>query len=89
MKPGQGVLAVELGAGPPGPPETADVRLVINGVRLRRIGVKDGVWSFRLLPDQPPIRRIRILSTTFVPKEAGLNDDGRRLGVAVARVSVR
>ena len=89
VKPGQGVLAVELGAGPPGPPETADVRLVVNGVRLRRIGVKDGVWSFRLLPGQPPIRRIRILSTTFVPKEAGLNDDGRRLGVAVARVSVR
>ena len=81
-------LAVELGAGPPGPPEAADVRVLVNGIQLPRIGVRDGTWSFLLPADARPIRRIRILSTTFVPKETGLNDDGRRLGVAVARVRV-
>jgi hypothetical protein len=85
-KPGDAELAVELAAGPPGPAERADLRLLANGVPLRRIGVRDGVWRFRLLPDQPPIRRIRLLSTTWVPKEEGLNDDPRSLGVVLARI---
>jgi len=85
-KPGDGVLAVELAAAPPGPPERADLHVLVNGLPLPRLGVRDGVWSFRLLPDQPLIRRIRILSKTFVPKDEGLNDDGRRLGVVVARI---
>ncbi len=58
----------------------------MNGIELHRLGVRDGTWSFRLLPAQPPIRLIRILSKTFVPKEEGEGDDRRRLGVAVARV---
>jgi hypothetical protein len=85
-KAGDAILAVELAARPPGPPERADLHVLVNGLPLPRMGVKDGVWRFRLLPDQPPIRRIRILSTTWVPKEEGLNEDGRRLGVVVARI---
>lgn len=84
--PGETVLAVELGAGPPGPPERADVHVLVNGLPLPGIGVTDGVWRFRLLPDQPPIRRIRILSKTFVPRDEGQGGDARTLGVAVARV---
>ncbi len=85
-KPGDAEIAVELAAAPPGPPERPDLHLLVNGVPLPRIGVESGVWRFRLLPDQPPIRRIRLLSKTWVPKEEGLNDDGRRLGVVIARI---
>ncbi len=85
-RPGESVLAVELGAGPPGPPESAGVRVLVNGLELTRIGVRDGVWRFELPPDLMPVRRIRILSRTFVPKEEGASDDARRLGVAVACV---
>ena len=88
-KRGDTELAVELRASPPGSPEAADVRLLVNGLPLPRLGVKDGVWRFRLVPNQPPIRRIRILSKTFVPKEEGLGDDARKLGVMVARVVLR
>ena len=84
---GETELAVELGAWPPGPPEAADVRVLVNGIELSRLAVKEGVWRFRL-PGADSIRRIRILSKTFVPKEAGQNDDTRRLGVAVARVRI-
>ncbi len=88
-KAGESVLEVELGAWPPGPPESADMRVLVNGLELTRLGVRDGVWRFRLSPEQSPIRRIRILSRTFVPKEEGAGDDTRRLGVAVARVAVQ
>ncbi len=79
-------LILDLSAGPPGSPEEADVRVVVNGTPLHRLGVAGNVWRFRLSPDQRTVRRIRILSKTFVPKEKGLNDDTRRLGVVVARV---
>ena len=82
-------LAVEVAAGPPGPPEAAGLRVVVNGKELERIGAMGGLFSFRIPPGLSRIRRIRLVSTTFVPKEAGLNDDGRRLGVAAARVLVR
>ncbi|MGE5345160.1 MAG: hypothetical protein ACM3JH_04320 [Acidithiobacillales bacterium] len=85
-KPGDAELAVELAAVPPGPPDRPDLHVLVNGVPLPRIGVGNGVWRFRLLPDQPAIRRIRLLSKTWVPKEEGVNDDGRRLGVVVARI---
>ncbi len=82
-------LAVEIGAGPPGPPEAAGLRVVVNGKELEGIGAKNGVHAFRIPPGLSIIRRIRIVSKTFVPNEAGQNHDGRRLGVAVARVFVR
>jgi hypothetical protein len=82
-------LAVEIGAGPPGPPEAAGLRVVVNGTELEGIGAKDGVYAFRIPPGLSVIRRIRIVSKTFVPNEAGQYLDGRRLGVAVARVFVR
>ncbi|MFI5181577.1 MAG: hypothetical protein ACHQPI_09320 [Thermoanaerobaculia bacterium] len=85
-KRGETELILELSAGPPGPPEDADVRVLVNGVALRGVGVSGYVWRYRLPPDLRQIRRIRILSKTFVPKEMGLNDDARRLGVTVARV---
>lgn len=84
-KSGDAVLAVELTAAPPEPPERTDLRVVVNGLPLQLIGFEGGVWKSRLLPDQPAIRRIRIHSKTFVPKEEGLYDDTRRLGVVMAR----
>jgi hypothetical protein len=82
-------LAVEVGAGPPGPPEAAGLRVVVNGKELEGIGAKDGVHAFRIPPGLSRIRRIRIVSKTFIAKVAGQSDDGRRLGVAVARVFIR
>ena len=66
-------LAVEIGAGPPGPPEAAGLRVVVNGKELEGIGAKNGVHAFRIPPGLSIIRRIRIVSKTFVPNEAGQN----------------
>lgn len=85
-KPGETDLVLELSAGPPGALEQADVRVLVNGVPLERVGAAGGDFRFRLAPDRRPIRRIRILSKTWVPKEAGQSEDARRLGVTVARV---
>ena len=83
---GQTDLILEIPAGPPGPPEDASVRVLVNGVPLSRVDVSGDVWRFRLPPDLRQIRRIRIFSKTWVPKEVTQSDDGRTLGVAVARV---
>lgn len=84
-KKGESDLILELSAGPPGPLEEADVRVLVNGLPLSRVDVVGGFCRFRLPPDQQPVRRIRILSKTFVPKEAGRGDDARSLGVIVTR----
>lgn len=83
---GETDLILELSAGPPGPIEEADVRVLVNGLPLERVSAFGGVFRFRLAPDQRPIRRIRILSKTFVPKDVGQGEDARKLGVVVARV---
>lgn len=65
------------------------VRIFANGVPLAPEGGADGVLVFRLYRNVGVIERLRIVSSTYVPRECGIGNDARRLGLPVVAISTR
>ena len=64
-----------------------NLKLYANGKELEFDHENDKSFYFKL-PRIGELNRIRIISSTFVPQEFGLNDDLRRLGVYVQSLSI-
>jgi len=62
--------------------------LYINGTRQEFYSKSRNSYTFLISRDIRVIREIRIASATFVPKEHGINEDSRRLGVDVASIII-
>lgn len=67
--------------------ERLAVRVTANGIPLVADGADDGVLRFLLYRGVREIGRLRLASSTFVPRDLGIGGDTRRLGVPVASVS--
>lgn len=65
------------------------VRVFANGVPLAPEGGAGGILVFRLYRSASVIERLRIVSSTYVPRELGIGSDARRLGVPVVAISTR
>jgi hypothetical protein len=64
------------------------IRLHVNGVELALVAASDQQLRFRLYQGVEVINTIRIVSSTFVPKERGTGNDARQLGVPVRQLSI-
>ena len=62
--------------------------LYINGIKQKFYSKSKNSYTFRITGDIPVIREIRIVSATFVPKEVGLSEDNRRLGVDIDSIVI-
>jgi len=62
--------------------------LYIDGIRQAFYSKSRNSFTFRISRDIRVIREIRIVSATFIPKEAGINEDKRRLGIDVASIII-
>ncbi len=67
-------------------PETLGITIVADGHTLQPVATAPGLLRFSLPPGLHRIHRLEILSSTFVPRERGIGNDGRTLGVPVARL---
>jgi hypothetical protein len=63
--------------------EDPDLHLLADGERLEPWAVKPPVWRFRL---RGPVADLRIASRSAIPSMIGIEQDQRRLGVAVRRI---
>jgi hypothetical protein len=63
--------------------DDADLHLLADGVRLEPWAVKPPFWRFRL---PGPVTDLRIGSRNAIPSMIGIDQDQRRLGVAVRRI---
>ena len=61
----------------------ADVHLLADGVRLEAAERRPGRWCFRL---HGPVSDLRIASRSAIPAMLGLDQDQRRLGIALERI---
>jgi len=60
------------------------LHLLVDGRPVRPASTEDGVYCFDVAAGA---NEIRILSRSAVPSELGLNQDGRRLGISLNRLS--
>lgn len=65
------------------------LKIVTNGSSLKFSHVKDNAFYFFLDKTFKEINEIQIISSTFVSKELGINDDARRLGIDVASIEIK
>jgi hypothetical protein len=64
--------------------DEADVKVSVNGRLLLSLGFQDSVFSFDLGTIEGPTRlNVRVSSNTFVPKQRGIGEDGRDLGIDI------
>lgn len=63
--------------------------LYINGIKQSFYSKSRSSYVFRMSDGIRLIRNIQIVSETFVPKEEGINQDTRRLGVDVGSIVIR
>ena len=68
---------------------SAEKRIYVNGNLLEFSHQTNNEFFFELNQEDRRIDSIRILSSTFVPKILGINDDTRKLGLDVAYIYVR
>ena len=68
--------------------EKLELKIFVNGKELQ-FSHKKGNDFFYKLSGRIKISEIRIISSTFVPKELGINEDTRRLGIDVAHITIR
>jgi len=68
--------------------EKLGLKIFINGKELQ-FSHKKGNVIFYNLSGRIKINEIRIISSTFVPKELGINEDTRKLGIDVAHITIR
>ncbi len=90
VPPGMNGLTVELYHVRPGWDEPAqfDVHVRADGTELEPRGSAPGELTFALPPALRVIHRIEIRSSVFVPRQCGLGNDGRTLGIPVERIRV-
>ncbi len=63
--------------------EDPDLHLLADGVRLKADSVKARVWRFHL---PAPVSDLRIISRSAIPSMIGIEQDQRRLGVALRQI---
>jgi len=64
------------------------LKIATNGSSLKFSHTKNSAYYFILDKNIKQINEIRIISPTFVPKELGINNDTRRLGIDVASIEI-
>ena len=69
--------------------ERIGLRVFVNGIELCFKGATDRDFYFTLYQGLAEVNEIRLVSSTFVPKEMGFSADSRALGVPVDAVSFR
>jgi hypothetical protein len=60
-----------------------DLHLRVDGVRLDAEETEPGIWRFRL---PGPVADLRIVSRSAIPSMLGIDQDQRRLGVALRKI---
>ena len=60
-----------------------------NGIQLKFSHHKDSSYYFSLNKSFKEIHEIRIVSSTFIPKELGINDDTRKLGIDIKNIAIK
>lgn len=69
--------------------ERLKLKVITNGINLE-FSHKDGnAYYFNLDKNLEQINRIQITSSTFVPKDLGINNDPRRLGIDIASIEIK
>lgn len=69
--------------------EKLGLNLFINGKCLEFHHRDGNSFYFLLRKDVKQIHEIQIMSSTFVPKELGINNDTRRIGVDIASIEIK
>lgn len=70
--------------------DQSDLKVFVDGRELARKGFHDNVFVFDLgTLEGPGKMRIDITSNTFVPKQRGVNDDPRELGIDIDTLQLR
>lgn len=62
--------------------------LYINGIKQAFYSKTKNSFVFQIVGGIRVVRKIRIVSDTFIPKEIGMSNDKRRLGVDVALIEI-
>ncbi|MBI5675437.1 MAG: SGNH/GDSL hydrolase family protein [Nitrospirae bacterium] len=65
------------------------LKIVTNGSSLKFSHKDENSFFFVLDKNIKQINEIQIMSSTFVPKEQGINNDTRRLGIDVASITIQ
>lgn len=84
------ILAVDLYPVHPrgGDPAALEVHVLVNGAELTPAGAARDTIRFHLPEDLREIHRIEIRSATFVPRDEGLGNDTRTLGLPVKDILI-
>ncbi len=69
-------------------PKWPKPQLYINGIKQKFYSKGKNSYTFKISGNMRVIREIRIVSATFVPKEHGINEDSRRLGVDIDSIVI-
>ncbi|MDD4110574.1 MAG: hypothetical protein PHS54_03360 [Clostridia bacterium] len=69
-------------------PDKMGLRLLINDVPAEFIKADDKNFHYHLPENIETIQSIQIISATFIPKDLGINNDTRVLGVDVNAISI-
>lgn len=68
-------------------PGGTDLRIAVDGATVVETRVDAGPFRYEIALSAP-VRRIDVNTSSFVPREVGMNADTRRLGVAVKEISL-
>lgn len=68
--------------------DTLKLKLGINEINLKFIKYFDNNYYFELPDDIKVIHNIEISSNTFIPKEMGINNDSRELGIDLKEITL-
>jgi len=63
-----------------------ELKVKVNGNEVKFIKFEDNKYFFHLSKDIRKVEDITILSSTFIPKEIGLNNDQRKLGLDIQAI---
>jgi len=70
--------------------DQSEVKVSVNGRELVAKGFRDNVFAFDLEPlDGPGEMSVEVSSNTFVPKQRGVNEDPRELGIDIDTLRLR
>jgi len=68
--------------------EKLKLRIFVNGAELRFVRQEGVSYCFELDRSIKEINEIRIQSSTFIPKQFGINNDDRTLGIDLVSISI-
>jgi lysophospholipase L1-like esterase len=69
--------------------EKLKLQVFINGLKLQYSHKEDNTYYFNIDKTFKQITEIRIISSTFIPKALGINNDPRKLGIDVAAIEIK